>query len=168
MHIPYFKTSTIPVKTARSKRREASLVSELRQWVGLVHELTQLATTEEVTNDRTEGLRVDELLWRHPFNIHIEKSHPLLNEALRPGQSDTALVGEQLTNRTHPPAAEVIDIVNRPVSLFEVKQILNRIEKILRYHDAFRRIHIYLELLVNLVAAYARQVIFLGIEEQTL
>ena len=74
MHVPYFKTSTIPVETARSKCRKTSLVSEFRQRVGLVHELTQLATTEEIPNDRTEGLWINQLLGRHPLDIHIKET----------------------------------------------------------------------------------------------
>ena len=141
-------------------------MSEFRQRIGLVHELAQLAPAKEIPYNCTESLWVNQLLWCHPLDIHIEKSHPLLNQTLRSGQSNPALISQQLANRAHTPAPEVIDVVNCPVSLLEVEEILHGVEEILRYHDAFRRIHIDLELLVDLVATYTSEVVLLRVEEQ--
>ena len=94
VHVAHFKASTVTVQTTRSECREAALVSQFCQRVSLVHELRQLRTTKEVTNNGTEGLRVDELLWRHALQVHIKESHTLFNETLCAGKSDTALVAE--------------------------------------------------------------------------
>ena len=94
VHVAHFKASTVTVQTTRSECRETALVSQFCQRVSLVHELRQLRTTKEVTNNGAEGLRVDELLWRHALQVYIKESHTLFDEALCAGKSDTALVAE--------------------------------------------------------------------------
>ena len=101
VNVSHFKTSTVAVESARSKSRKTALVGQLGKRVGLVHELRKLGTTEEIANNRAERFRVDQLLRRHAFDVHIKESHALFYEALGAGKTDAALVGKKLTNSTN-------------------------------------------------------------------
>ena len=100
VNISDLKTSTITIESTRSKCRKTALVSKLGEWVGLVHELRKLRPTEEVANNRTECLRVNKLLWRHPLNIDIKESHTLFNQTFGAGETNTTLIGKKFANST--------------------------------------------------------------------
>ena len=100
MHVADFEAGTVAVETTRSKRGETTLVRQLGERVGLVHELRELRTAEEITHDGGKRLRVDQLLRRHAFDVHVEQSHALLHQTLRAGKTHAALVGKKFTHRT--------------------------------------------------------------------
>jgi hypothetical protein len=64
MHVAHLEASPLARKTARPKRREPALVGDLRERIGLIHELRQLRRAEELAHSRRRGLGVDEVL-RH-------------------------------------------------------------------------------------------------------
>ena len=99
-------------------------MGEFRQRVDLVHELRELTATKEITDDRREGFGVDQLLRGHGFDSLVEKGHPLLDQALGAGQTDTALVGEQFPDGAHPATAEVVNVVQAPLALFQTEEVL--------------------------------------------
>ncbi len=111
MHVADFEAGAVAGETAWPKGRKTALVGELGQRVGLIHELRELAAAEEVADDRGQRLRVDQLLRRHAFDVHVEQGHALLDEALGAGEADAALVGEQFADGADAAAAEVIDVV---------------------------------------------------------
>jgi hypothetical protein len=54
----------------------------------------------------------------------IEESHALFDETFGAGQTDAALIGEQFANGADATAAEVIDVIQRTLALFEAEEIL--------------------------------------------
>jgi hypothetical protein len=111
MHVADLEAGAVAGKTARPKGGEAALVRQLGERIGLVHELRELAAAEEIADDGGERLRIDQLLRRHALDVHVEQRHALLDQALRAGQADAALVGEQFAHGADAAAAEVIDVV---------------------------------------------------------
>ena len=92
MHVADFEAGAVAVQTAWPKSGEAAFVGELGQRVDLVHELRELGATEEITHHGGERLGVDEFLWGHAFEVHIEEGHALFDEALSAGEAHAALV----------------------------------------------------------------------------
>ena len=64
VHVADFEAGALAGQTARPKRRETTLVGDLRQRVGLVHELRQLRGAEELAHGGGRRLGVDQVL-RH-------------------------------------------------------------------------------------------------------
>src|SRR5262249_53348704 len=64
VHVAYLEPSALAGKTARAKRRQPPLVGDLRQRIGLVHELRQLRGAEELAHRGRCWLGVDQIL-RH-------------------------------------------------------------------------------------------------------
>jgi hypothetical protein len=54
MHVADLKAGALAVQTARAQRRQPALVRELRQRVGLVDHLRQLAAPEEEVDRAAE------------------------------------------------------------------------------------------------------------------
>src|SRR3954470_10214726 len=112
MDVADFEASTLAVKTSRPECGETTLVRDLGERVDLVHELRQLRTREEIANHGRQRLRVNQLLRRDRVDALVVHRHALADETFSPAQTDTALVGEQLADRTDAAGAEVIDVVN--------------------------------------------------------
>ena len=55
------ETGTFAGESPRAKSRDPSLVGELCQWIGLIHELAQLTGAEELLDRRHQWLGVDQL-----------------------------------------------------------------------------------------------------------
>ena len=123
---------------------------------------------EEVADDRVQRLRVDQLLRRHAFDVHVEQRHALLHETLGAGETDAALVGEQFADGADAAGAEVIDVVQHAFATAQADEVLHRGDEVLLGHDALVESTFDAELLVDLVAADAAEVVFLRIEEQAL
>src|SRR5207245_3268558 len=56
VHVAHFEAGTLPSQTARAEGRDATLVRDLGQRVGLVHELRQLRRTEKLLQGRGNRL----------------------------------------------------------------------------------------------------------------
>ena len=143
-------------------------MGELGKRIRLIHELTQLGTTEEVAHDGAQGLRIDQLLRCDVIDGRVIQGHTLAYEALRAGESDAALVGKQLSDRANTTATEVIDIVEHPFTLAEFEKIAHRLNDILLAKDAVLDLGIKAELLLDFVTTDAAEVVALGVEEKTL
>ncbi len=112
-------------------------MSHLRQRIDLIHELRQLAAAEEITNHRRKCLRIDQLIRSHVIRCLIKDRHALLHQALCAGQTDAALIGQQLTHRSHTAAAQMIDVIHTTMSGAESQQITGRVHHVIRHHDAY-------------------------------
>ena len=102
-------------------------MGDRRQRVRLVHELRELARTEELLDDGRNRLGVDQVV-RHEL-LDLLQTHPLLDRALHAHQTDPVLVLEQLAHHANAPVAEVVDVVDalvRVVAVLQVDQILDR------------------------------------------
>ncbi|MNC44096.1 hypothetical protein D3C75_929920 [compost metagenome] len=64
VYVTYFEACTLTGQTTRAECGDTTFVRNLRQRVVLVHELRQLAGTEELFNRSRDRLSVDHIL-RH-------------------------------------------------------------------------------------------------------
>ena len=96
-------------QTAGAQRRQAALVGQARDRVGLVHELAQLRGAEELLQRRDHGADVDQGLRRD--RLDVLGRHPLADHALHAGQTGAELVLDQLAHGPHAAVAEVVDVV---------------------------------------------------------
>src|SRR5688500_8446334 len=99
-------------------------MGELGERVDLIHELRELAATEEVAHHSGERLRIDQLLRGHGVDALIEQRHAFFHETFCASQTNAALIGEQFTNSTNTAAAQVVDIVRGTFALLEAEKIL--------------------------------------------
>jgi hypothetical protein len=82
-------------------------VRQFGQRIDLVHELAQLAERPKksrMTAESAFGLM--SFCGRHRVDALIEHRHALLDETLRAGEADAALVGEQFAHRADAAAAQ--------------------------------------------------------------
>ena len=166
VHVAHFEAGALAGQTARAKRREAALVGDLRQRVGLVHELRQLRGAEELAHRGGRRLGVDQVL-RHD-RVDLDRRHALLDRALHAQQADAVLVLHQLADRAHAAVAEIVDVVDLALAVAQVDQRLDDREDVFLAQHAHGVLGLELEAHVHLHAADRRQVVALGIEEQRL
>src|ERR1017187_7632981 len=84
------------------------------------------------------------------------------------GVIPSTLIGQQFANRSHTPAAEMIDVIERAFAAAKIDQILDGTDEIFVRENAFAKIDIYTKLLIDLVAPNTTEVVFLRIEEKPL
>ena len=125
VHVADFEACALTRKTTRSKGRQAALVGDLRERVGLVHELRQLRGTEELADGGHHRLGVDEVV-RHRRRHLLVDRHLFLDGALHAHQADAELVLHQLADGAHTAVAEMIDVVDVADVLAQLQQIANR------------------------------------------
>ncbi len=123
VHVAHFEAGALAGQTARAKRREAALVGDLRQRVGLVHELRELRGAEELAHRGGRRLGVDQVL-RHD-GVDLDRRHALLDGALHAQQADAVLVLHQLADRAHAAVAEIVDVVDLALAVAQVDQRLD-------------------------------------------
>ena len=139
VHVAHLEAGALAGQTARPKRREAPLVGDLRERVGLVHELRQLRGAEELAHGGRRRLGVDQVL-RHDV-VDLDRRHALLDRALHAQQADAVLVLHQLADRAHAAVAEVVDVVDLALAVAQFDQRLDdREDVVLAQHaDGVRR-----------------------------
>ena len=164
VHVANLETGALTRQTTGTKRRQASLVGDLGQRVGLVHELRQLARAVELLHHRRNRLVVDELL-RHQ-RLDVLQAHALLDGALHADQPDAVLVFDQLTDRADAAIAEVVDVVGLTDAVLELDQITNDVENVFAAQRPLVERRVQAEAIVQLEAANPRQVVALRVEEQ--
>ncbi len=163
MHVAHLEAGALAGQTARPERRQAPLVGDLRQRVGLVHELRQLRGAEELAHRGGRGLGVDQVLRHH--RVDIDRAHALLDGALHAQQADAILVLHELADRAHPAVAEMIDVVDLALAVAQAHQRLDDGEDVLVAQRAHGVRRIEVEAHVHLHPAHGRQVVALGVEE---
>ena len=164
VHVAHFEAGALAGQTARSKRRKTTLVGDLRQRVGLVHELRELRGAEELAHGGGRRLGVDQVL-RHD-RVDLDRGHALLDRALHAQQADAVLVLHQLADRTHAAVAEIVDVVDLALAVAQVDQRLDDGEDVFLAQHAHGVRAVEVEAHVHLDAADGREVVALGIEEQ--
>ena len=129
VHVADFESGALARQTARSKRRQAPLVGDLRERVGLVHELRKLAGAEELADGRHHRLGVHQVV-RHGRRHFLVDRHLFLDGALHAHQADAELVFEQFAHRAHAAVAQVIDVVHRADALAQLEQVPDGVAEI--------------------------------------
>ena len=124
VHVADFESGALAAQTARSQGRKTPLVRDLRERVGLVHELRKLAGAEELADGRHHRLGVHQVV-RHGRRHFLVHRHLFLDGALHAHQADAELVFEQFAHRAHAAVAQVVDIVHRADALAQLQQVLD-------------------------------------------
>src|SRR5258705_443254 len=120
VYVAHFKSCPFPGKAARSKGGDAPLVGDLRQRIGLVHELRQLARAEELFDRRGDRFGVDQVMRHEVLGLRLRQ--PLLDGALDAHQARAELVLRELADRAYAPVAEVVDVVDLPAAVAQLDQ----------------------------------------------
>ena len=167
MHVADFEPGALARQTAGPEGRQTPLVRDLRQRIGLVHELRQLRRSEELADRGHDRLRVDQVV-RHGGRHFLVDRHLFLDRALHADEADAELVLEQLADRADAAVAEVIDVVHVHRVLAQLQQVLDDLVEVLRVQDLLVERRVEAELRVQLQAADAREVVLLRVEEHVL
>ena len=168
VHVAYFEAGTLAGQTARTQRREATLMCHLAQRIGLVHELAELAGPKEFAHGRGRRLGVDQVV-RHD-RVDIDGAHALADRPLHAQQADAVLVLHQLADGTNAAVAEIVDVVDLAAAVLQLDQGLHRAQQVILAQDADGVGHLVAgdaEPHVHLHAAHRGQVIAVRIKEQT-
>ena len=123
VHVTHLEPGPLPGQTAGTHGRQAALVGEPRQRVGLVHELRQLRGPEELLDGRHHRPDVDQGL--RGDGLDVLGRHALANHPLHPGQADPDLVLDELAHRADAPVGEVVLVVEAVprLALGQVQQV---------------------------------------------
>ena len=135
VHVADFEAGALTRQTTGPKGREAALVRDLRERVGLVHELRELRGAEELTNRGHHWLGVDEVV-RHRRRHLLVDRHLFLDGALHADEADAELVLHQLADGAHAAVAKVIDVVDDADVLAQLEQVADRAVEVLRRQRA--------------------------------
>ena len=153
-------------KAARAERREATLVGEAGQGVGLVHELRKLRGAVELLDARDDRPDVDQGLWRDV--VDVLGGHAVADDALHAAHADAELVGDELADRADAAVAEVVDVVDLLglVARVQGEQVAQGLDDVLVGEGRHRGVNVQSELLVDLVATDLGDIVTLRVEEQ--
>ncbi len=135
VHVADFEAGAFARQTARSKRRETPLMRDLGERIGLIHELRELARTEELAYGGHHGLGVYQVV-RHGRRHFLVDRHLFFDGALHAHQTDAELVFEQFADRAHAAVAEVIDIVDYADTFAQLEQVADGVVEVFRMQDA--------------------------------
>ena len=164
VHVAHLEARALAREAARPQRREAPLVRDLGQRVGLVHELGELRGAEELAHRRRRRLGVDQVLRHH--GVDVDRAHALLDGALHAQQAQAILVLHQLADRAHAAVAEMVDVVDLALAVAQVDQRLDDREDVLLAQRAHGVLGLEVEAHVHLDAADRGEVVALEVEEQ--
>ncbi len=164
MHVAHLEAGALAGETAWSEGREATLVGDFRQRVGLVHELRQLRGAEEFAHRRRRRLGVDQVVRHHRVDLY--RAHALADRPLHAQEPDAVLVLHQLADRANAPIAEMIDVVDFAAPVLELDKNLENRQYVLLTQRADGVGRLLVEPGVHLDAANGRQIIALAVEKQ--
>ena len=159
VHVAHFEAGALAREPAGAQRREPPLVRDLRQRIGLVHELRQLRGTEELAHRGSRRLGVDQVLRHH--RVDIDRRHALLDGALHAQQPDAILIFHQLADRAHPAIAEMVDVVDLALAVAQIDQRTDHRDDVFLAQNAHGVGSIEIETHVHLDAADRGQVVAL-------
>ena len=164
VHVAHLEAGPLTGQATRAQRREAPLVGDLRQRIGLVHELRQLRAAEELTDRGGDRLGVDQIV-RHR-RVDLDRAHPLAHRALHAQEPDAELILHQLAHRAHPAIAEIVDVVDLAATVLDLDHVLDDGEDVLVAQHTNRVVGLETQTLVHLHPADRREIVALGVEEQ--
>ena len=160
-------------EAAGAQGREAALAGQLGQRVGLVHELAQLAAAEELLHRRHYRADVDEGVRRGL--VDLLDRHALADDALHAEQADPEGVLDELAVGADAAVAQMVDVVGDARAAVELDQVTDDRGDVLAGDDPLLAIQLDPhsiddrgQLLVELVAADATEVVAAEVEEEAL
>ncbi len=137
--VTHLEAGTLAVQAPRSQRAQPPLVRQLRQRVGLVDDLTQLAAAEEVLDRRGNTLGIDQRARCHI--LLITDAHAFLDRAPQFEETLAQLVGCQLVDGAQTAVAQVVDVVQlalagaQPQNVTNGVEIIERLQRHLQFRD---------------------------------
>src|SRR3970040_2349677 len=158
---------------AGAEGREARLARQLGQRVRRVHELAELAAAEELLHRGDHGADVDERVGRRLLDL-LDR-HTLLDHALHAQEADAEGVLDQLAVGADAAVAQVVDVIRLSEVVVELDEMADDGGDVLARDRALRAGQLdahagrhRVELLVDLVAADAAEVVAPEVEEEAL
>ena len=164
MDVAHFESGAFARKSARPKGREAPLVRDFGERIGLVHELRELRTAEEFADRGHDRLGVHEVV-RHGRGHFLVHRHLFLDGALHADQADAELVFEKFADRADAAVAEVIDVVHRADVLAQLQQVADGRDEVGGVQRARVERRFQAELDVEFQAAHAAEIVLARVEE---
>ena len=122
MDVAHFKPGAFARKAAGAQGRQAALVRDFAERIGLIHELRQLRAAEEFANRGHNRFRVHQVV-RHSRGHFLINGHLFLDGALHADQTDAELVLQELADRADAAIAKMIDVVHRADILAQLEQV---------------------------------------------
>ncbi len=154
VNVAHLEAGSLPGEAARSKGRDAALVRDLGQGIGLVHELRELGRAEELLDGGRDRLGVDQVVRHQVFRFRLAQS--FLDGAFHADQPGAELVLGQLAHRAHAAVAEVVDVVDLAAAVAQLDEYPDHFDDVLGA-EREARLDAHLELL--LVDALALEVV---------
>src|SRR6202020_356299 len=167
VHVADFEAGALTRQSPGPEGGETALVRDLRERVGLVHELRELRGAEELTDRGHNGLRVDEVVRHRGRHLLIDRLL-FLDVAFHTDQADAELILHQLTDCADAAVAKVVDVIDAADVLAQLEEVADGPVEVLggqRTLVETGRILVLVQLDVELEAAYAREVVLARIEE---
>src|ERR1019366_3331221 len=153
-----------PRQPARPQGRQAPLVRDFAERIGLIHELRQLRTPEKFADRRHDRLGVDQIV-RHGGGHFLVHRHFFFDGALHADQADAELVLEELAHRADAAIAQMIDVVHRADVLAQLEQVPDGSDKVGRVEGSRVKRSLQAEFDVELQPAHAAEIVFARVEE---
>ena len=164
VYVADFEACALAGQTARAKSRYTTLVGNLGQRIVLIHELGQLAGTEEFLNRCSDRLGIDQVLRHQAFAFGHGQT--LFDRALNTDQTDAELVFGHFANRANAAVTQMVDIVNHALAVTDVDQGPEHLDDVFLAQDAGAFNLFATDAAVELHATDRRKVVTIAAEEQ--
>ena len=168
MDVPDVEPGTLSGQASRPQRRQPPLVRQLRQGVGLVHELRELGAAEELPHRGHYRPYVDQSRRRGGRRVHLG-GHALLDNAFHPHQADPHLVLDELTDSPHTPVAKVVYVIRFALPPIDEDHRTQQADHVLPRQRTVFGADVEVQAAVKLVSPHASQVVAPArVEEQVI
>ena len=164
VYVTDFEACTFASQTAWAECRDTTLVGDLGQRVVLVHELGQLAGTEELFHRRSHWLGVDQVLRHQAFAFRHRQT--LFDRTLNTYQANAELVLGHFAYAANTTVTQVVDVIDDAFTVTDVDQSLQNRDDVFFAQHARTFDLGTTDTTVELHPADRRQVIALRTEEQ--
>ncbi len=163
VHVAHVEAGPLAVEAPRPQRRQPPLVRQLRQRIGLVHHLAQLAAAEEVLDGGGDGLGVDEGARGHV--LLVADGHALLHGAAQLEEALAQLVGGQLVDGADAAVAEVVDVVDVALAVAQAHDVADGVEVVQGPQGHLGFVDVLVEFAVDAEAADLAEAVAVGVLE---
>src|SRR5947207_14295152 len=127
MHVTHIEASTLTRETTRAQGREAALMTNFCQGIGLIHKLGELATAKELFHSSDNRADIDQRIGRRL--TRLLNAHTLFNDALHAQQTDAELTLDQLSHTAHTAVAQVVDVILAAMPIVQRDQPTQNIDQ---------------------------------------
>ncbi|EKD33668.1 MAG: hypothetical protein ACD_75C02630G0004 [uncultured bacterium] len=101
-------------------------------------------------------------------SFHVLQGHPLLNCPFHAHQSHAVLIFYQFTYCADPSVAEMVDIVNPTLGIFQTNEMSHRVDDIFLGERPMRDINVEAELCIDFIAPNLREIIQILVKEKVM